>query len=79
MDEKGKLLGNFEKVLKIFDEKINFHSIFILENLLLKIENLEITAFFQQFLRFQVGLFPLFTHARPFAYCVGYIGQGKML
>ena len=42
------MLGNFEKILKIFDqksiEKYNFY--FILEDLLLKIEPSEITPFF---------------------------------
>ena len=50
MDENRKLLRNFEKILKIFDEnsieKLNFYFIFILENLLLKIEPSEITPFF---------------------------------
>ena len=50
LDKKRKLLGNFEKILKFFDEnsmeKLNFYFIFILENLLLKIEPSEITPFF---------------------------------
>ena len=50
LDEKHKLLGNFEKILKIFNEnsivKFNLYFIFILENLLLKIEPSEITPFF---------------------------------
>ena len=51
LDEKRKYLGNFEKVLKVFDEnsieKLNFYFIFIfiLVNLLLKIEPSEITPF----------------------------------
>ena len=48
LDKKHKLFGNFEKILKIFDknpiEKLNFSRLF--ENLLLKIEPSEITAFF---------------------------------
>ena len=50
MDEKRKLLGNFEKILKIFDEnsieKLNFYFILFFENLLLKIEPSEITPVF---------------------------------
>ena len=58
-----KLLGNFEKILKIFDEnsmeKLNFF-IFIFENLLLKIEPLEITPFYyNNFFGFGGGIFPL--------------------
>ena len=48
MDEKYKLLGNFEKIMKFFDEnsieKLNFY--FTLGNLLLKIEPSEMTPFF---------------------------------
>ena len=48
LDEKHKLLGNFEKILKTFDknsiEKLNFER--VLEKLLLKIEPSEITPFF---------------------------------
>ena len=49
---KTQIVGKFEKILKIFDEnaieKLNFYFIiiFILENLLLKIEPSEITPFF---------------------------------
>ena len=55
MDEKSKLLGNFEKILKFFDENsleklnflfFNFYFLFFSENLLLKIELSEITPFF---------------------------------
>ena len=57
LDEKLKLLGNFEKILKFFDknslEKLNFLFFIFLflffiffENLLLKIELSEITPFF---------------------------------
>ena len=50
LEEKRKLLGNSEKNLKMFDEnsieKLNFHFIFILENLLQKIEPSEMTPFF---------------------------------
>ena len=42
LDEERKLLGDFEKILKIFGENyienLNFYFIFILEKLLLKIE-----------------------------------------
>ena len=62
MDEKPKLLGNFEKILKFFDEnsieKLNFlfFFIFFFENLLLKIELSEITPFFYiNFFGFGVG------------------------
>ena len=50
--QKRKLFGNFETILKIFDEnsmeKLNFYFIFIfiLETLLQKIEPSEITPFF---------------------------------
>ena len=61
-DEKRKLLGNFENILKFFDEnsieKFNFYFIFIFENLWLKIEPSEITPFLQQFFRFPEGGFP---------------------
>ena len=61
LDEKSKLLGNFEKTLEIFDgnsiEKLNF--IFILENLLLTIEPSEITPFSTTIFRFRGGNFPL--------------------
>ena len=52
LDEKHKLLGNFEKILKFFDknslEKLNFlfFIFYLFENLLLKIELSEITPFF---------------------------------
>ena len=55
LDEKHKLLGNFEKVLKFFDEnsleKLNFlffyfYFLFFSENLLRKIELSETTPFF---------------------------------
>ena len=70
MDENPKLLGNFEKILKFFDEnsieKLNFLFFFILiffsfENLLLKIELSEITPFFyNNFFGFGGGDFPPF-------------------
>ena len=48
LDEKHKLLGNFEKSFKVFDKnslgKLNFYR--FLEKLLLKIEPSEITSFF---------------------------------
>ena len=57
MDEKHKYLGNFEKILKLFDE-ISIEKLFFLffyfyyfnffENLLLKIELSEITPFFNK-------------------------------
>ena len=50
LDEKHKLVGNFEKILKFFDEnslKMEFFIfLFFFENLLLKIELSEITPFF---------------------------------
>ena len=50
LDEKHKLLGNFDKILKFFDknslEKLNFLFFIFFENLLLKIELSEITPFF---------------------------------
>ena len=53
LDEKHKLLGNFEKFLKFFDENsienLNFFIFlfsYFFENLLLKIEPSEITPFF---------------------------------
>ena len=50
MDEKHKLLGNFEKILIFFDEnsieKLNFLIFIFSENLLLKIVPSEITPFF---------------------------------
>ena len=50
LDEKRKIFGKFEKILKDFDENsienVNFYFIFILENLLVKIEPSEITPFF---------------------------------
>ena len=62
LDEKHKLLGNFEKILKFFDEnsleKLNFliFSIYFFENLLLKIEPSEITpVFYNNFFGFGGG------------------------
>ena len=48
LDEKHTLLGNFEKILKIFDENSleKLHFLLYLENLLLKIEPSKITPFF---------------------------------
>ena len=54
LDEKPKLLGNFEKILKIFDansiEKFNFYFNFIFNfifrKFVTKIEPSEITPFF---------------------------------
>ena len=66
LDEKPKLLGNFEKILKFFDEnsieKLNFLFLLFIffENLLLKIELSEITPFFYNtFFGFGGGEFPL--------------------
>ena len=69
MDEKRKLLGNFEKILKIFDENswifilfFFFILFFILffENLLLKIEPSKITpVFYNNIFGFGGGDFPL--------------------
>ena len=68
LDEKRKLLGNFEKFLKVFDENSIEKLIFIfyfLENLLLKIEPSEITPFFyNNFFAFG-GISPLFPLAMP--------------
>ena len=59
MDEKLKLLGNFENFDENSIEKLTFYLIFILENFLLKIEPSEITPFFyNNFFRFG-GIFPL--------------------
>ena len=65
MDEKYKLLGNFQKILKFFGknsfEKLNFY--LFLEKLWLKIEPSEITSFFyNNFFNFGGGggTFPLF-------------------
>ena len=60
LDEKYKLLGKFEKILKFFDknslEKLNFY--LFLEKLLLKIEPSEIPSFFSNsFYNFGVGTF----------------------
>ena len=65
MDEKPKLLGNFEKILKFFDEnsieKLNFLFFIFFENLLLKIELSEITPFFyDNFFSVSAGGFPPF-------------------
>ena len=79
MDEKRKLLGNFEKILKIFDEnsieKLNFYFILFLffilffENLLLKIEPSEITpVFYNNFFGFGGGISPF-----PPGYALAYI------
>ena len=69
LDEKPKLLGNFEKILKFFDEnsieKLNslffFYFLFFFENLFQKIELSEITPFFyNNFFGFGGGEFPPF-------------------
>ena len=69
--QKSKLLRNFEKILKFFDENslenLNLYFIFIFENLLLKIEPSEITPFFStNFFRFG-GIFPF-----PPGYALGW-------
>ena len=71
LDEKHKLLGNLEKILKFFDEnsleKLKFLFLFFFENLLLKIELSEITPFFyNNFFGFRGGgEFPPFPLATP--------------
>ena len=74
LDQERKLLGNFEKILKIFDEnsieKLKFYLFLFLilffENLLLKIEPSEITPFFyNKFFRFRGGGFPPSPWLRP--------------
>ena len=64
--EKRKLLGYFEKILKIFDEnsieKLYFY--FYLGNLLLKIDPSEITPFFYNHF-FGWGISPLSPLATP--------------
>ena len=69
---KTQFVGNFEQILKIFDEnsmeKWNFYFIFIFiqDNLLLKIEPSEITPFFfNNFFGFGGGGFPLPRLATP--------------
>ena len=66
MDEKRKLLGNFEKILKIFDEnsieKIEFlfYFYFIFRNFVTKNRTFGYnTNFLQQFFRFRGGISPL--------------------
>ena len=63
LDEKPKLLGNFEKILKFFDENsISFLFLFFIffENLLRKIELSEITPFFyNNFFGLGGGISPL--------------------
>ena len=68
MDEKYKLLGNFEKTLKFFVknslEKLHFY--LFLEKLLLKIEPSEITSFFyNNFFNFGGGRSLCFPLAAP--------------
>ena len=67
LNEKHKLLGNFEKISKFSDEndieKLNF-SFYFFENLLLKIEPSEIKPFFYNYffgLGRGVSRFPLAT------------------
>ena len=64
LDEKHKLLGNFEKILKFFDEnsieKSNLFIFIFFENLLLKIEPSEITPFFHNIFFGFGGVSPLF-------------------
>ena len=69
LGEKSKSLGNFEKILKFFDEnsieKLNFLFFIFFENLLLKIELSEITPFFyNNFFGFG-GISPLSLWLRP--------------
>ena len=67
LDEKRKLLGNFEKISKIFDEnsieKLNFY--FIFRKFVTKNRAFgNNTSFLQQFFRFRGG-FPPFPLAMP--------------
>ena len=60
LDKKHKLLANFEKILKFFDENslenLNFLFFYFFENLLLKIGLSEITPFFyNNFFGFEGG------------------------
>ena len=62
--DKNAVFGNFEKILKFFDENsienLNLYFIFILENVLLKIELSEITPFFYNIFFGFRGEFPPF-------------------
>ena len=76
------MLGNFEKILKYFDdnyiEKLNFLFLFAIEKLLLKIELWEITPFFyNDFFGFGwISPFPLGTPLLEMAF---YSGQRSEL
>ena len=61
MDEKYKLLGNFEKILKFFDKNSleNFTFYLFLEKLLLKIAFENNIIFLQHFFNFGGGTFPV--------------------
>ena len=82
LDEKHKLLGNFEKTLKYFDEnyieKLNFLFLFAIEKLLLKIELSETTPFlYNDFFGFGwISPFPLATPLLEMAF---YSGQSSEL
>ena len=65
LDEKHKLLGNFEKILKVFDEnsleKLNFLFLFFIFFRKFVTQNRAFgnnTIFLQQFFRFRGGEFP---------------------
>ena len=65
MDEKHKLLGNFENMLKFFDEnsleKLNFYFTFYFGKFFTKNRAFgNNTIFLQQFFRFRGGDFPPF-------------------
>ena len=71
LDEKHKLLGNFEKILKFFDEnsleKLNFLFFIFFRKIVNKNRALgNNTIFLQQFFRFREGgIFPPFPLATP--------------
>ena len=62
LDEKYKLLANFEKILKFFDKNSieNWFFLFFIENFLIKLELSEITPFFYNnfFVFGGISLFP---------------------
>ena len=72
LDEKPKLLGNFEKILKFFDEnsieKLNFlfFNFYFFRKFVTKNRAFgNNTIFLQQFFRFRGGDFPPFPLATP--------------
>ena len=83
LDEKHKLLGYFEKILKFIDENsvetLNFYNFYFFENLLLKIEPSEINPIFLQqfFSNSGAGILPPPFHlATPFS---GRVGNSSLL